>query len=176
MRHVRAQLDGWPVRIASVALAGVMAACGGGGDKPAPEATGGAPPPTDQPAPPAADTQVAPAGETGAGDGAGAGGGGGGDKASIALGDSIFHGQAAGGTCFACHGQDGKGTAAGPNLADGEWVHSDGSLEGIVKTVQTGVPQPKSAPAPMPPMGGATLTPDQVKAVATYVRSLSSKG
>jgi len=94
----------------------------------------------------------------------------------IALGDSIFHGQAAGGTCFACHGQDGKGTPAGPDLTDSEWVQSDGSLEAIVKTVQTGVPRPKSAPAPMPPMGGATLTPDQVKAVATYVHSLSHKG
>ncbi len=176
MRNFRAHHDGWPVWIASVALAGILAACGGGGDKPASEATGGAPPPTDQPAPPAADTQAAPAGDTGAGGGAGAGGVGGGDKALIALGDSIFHGQAAGGTCFACHGQDAKGTAAGPNLTDGEWVHSDGSLEGIVKTVQTGVPQPKSAPAPMPPMGGATLTPDQVKAVATYVHSLSQKG
>jgi hypothetical protein len=28
----------------------------------------------------------------------------------------------------------------------------------------------------MPPMGGASLTPDQVKAVAAYVYSLSHKG
>jgi cytochrome c5 len=34
------------------------------------------------------------------------------------------------------------------------------------------VPQPKKAPAPMPPMGGASLSDDQVKAAATYVHSL----
>ena len=101
------------------------------------------------------------------------GGGGGGDKALIALGDSIFHGQAAGGTCFACHGQDGKGSAVGPNLTDSEWLNTDGSLEGIAKTVQTGVPPPKKAPAPMPPMGGQRSPTDQVQAVAAYVHSLS---
>jgi mono/diheme cytochrome c family protein len=34
------------------------------------------------------------------------------------------------------------------------------------------VPTPKKAPAPMPPMGGASLSPDQVKAAAAYVHSL----
>ncbi len=103
-------------------------------------------------------------------------GGGGGDAALIALGDSIFHGQAAGGTCYACHGQDAKGSAVGPNLTDAEWLHSDGSLAAITKTIQTGVPTPKKAPAPMPPMGGASLSPDQVRAAAAYVHSLSKGG
>src|SRR5687767_869813 len=31
--------------------------------------------------------------------------------AQLALGDSIFHGRAAGGSCFTCHGMDAKGTA-----------------------------------------------------------------
>ncbi len=97
----------------------------------------------------------------------------GGDAGLIALGDSIFHGQAAGGTCFACHGQDAKGSAVGPNLTDAEWLHSDGSLAAITKTIQSGVPTPKKAPAPMPPMGGASLSPEQVRAVAAYVHSLS---
>ena len=43
---------------------------------------------------------------------------------------------------------------------------------GVTHTVQSGVPTPKQAPAPRPPMGGASLSPDQVKAVAAYVHSL----
>jgi mono/diheme cytochrome c family protein len=81
-----------------------------------------------------------------------------------------------GGTCYACHGQDAKGSPVAPNLTDGEWLNTDGSLAGITKTIQTGVPTPKKAPAPMPPMGGASLTPEQVRAVAAYEYSLSHRG
>jgi cbb3-type cytochrome c oxidase subunit III len=101
--------------------------------------------------------------------------GGGGSAAQIAEGDKIFHGQEAGGTCTACHGQDAKGTPMAPDLTDNTWIHGDGSLSFIEHTVTTGVPQPKSHPAPMPPMGGASLTPAQIKAVAAYVYSLSHK-
>jgi mono/diheme cytochrome c family protein len=99
----------------------------------------------------------------------------GGSPALVALGDSIFHGQVGGGTCTACHGQDAKGTPVGPNLTDNEWLHSDGSLAGITQTIMSGVPQPKNAPAPMPPKGGAALSDDQVKAVAAYEYSLSHR-
>jgi mono/diheme cytochrome c family protein len=122
---------------------------------------------------------VEPAGKSPAAASSGAAGGSGGgpdDPKLIALGDSVYHGQAWGGTCFACHGQDGKGSAVGADLTDAEWLHSDGSYEAIVKTIQAGVPKPTKAPAPMPPMGGASLTPDQVKAVAAYVYSLSHGG
>ena len=91
----------------------------------------------------------------------------------VALGDSIFHGQVAGGTCTACHGQDAKGTAVAPNLTDSEWLNGDGSYDFIVQTITTGVPKPKQHPAPMPPKGGAMLTDEQVKAAAAYVYSLS---
>ncbi len=101
--------------------------------------------------------------------------GGGPTPQQIALGDSIFHGQVAGGTCTACHGQDAKGTAVAPDLTDQQWINGDGSYNFIVHTVTTGVPQPKQHPAPMPPKGGATLSDDQVKAVAAYVFSLSHK-
>jgi mono/diheme cytochrome c family protein len=93
----------------------------------------------------------------------------------VALGDSIFHGQVAGGTCTACHGQDAKGTAVAPDLTDNQWINGDGSYDFIVHTVTTGVPQPKQHPAPMPPKGGATLSDQQVNAVAAYVYSLSHK-
>ena len=101
--------------------------------------------------------------------------GGGPTPQQVALGDSIFHGQVAGGTCTACHGQDAKGTAVAPDLTDSQWLNGDGSYQFIVHTVTTGVPHPKQHPAPMPPKGGATLTDDQVKAVAAYVYSLSHK-
>ena len=107
---------------------------------------------------------------------AAAGGAGGVSPKLVALGDSIFHGQVGGAACTACHGQDAKGTPVGPNLTDNEWLHADGTLEGIAKVITTGVPQPKKAPAPMPPKGGATLTDEQVKAAAAYVYSLSHKG
>lgn len=89
----------------------------------------------------------------------------------VALGGSIFHGQAAGGICYTCHGPDAKGTQLGPNLTDAEWLNGDGSQEFIVTTVTNGVPTPKKYPGMMPPMG-QTLTPDQVRAVAAYVFSL----
>ncbi len=168
-------------------LAGLLSACGGGGDgggggseTGAGGASAGAPPPPADTAPaanpapaPAADTGAAKSADTGkAAAGGGGGGGGGGDAKLIALGDSIFHGQAGGGTCYVCHGQDAHGSAVAPNLTDGEWLNNNGTLAGITGTIKSGVPQPKKAPAPMPPMGGASLSDDQVKAVATYVHSL----
>jgi mono/diheme cytochrome c family protein len=150
-------------------VAGLLLACGGGDGAPAGGADTGAGAAPATP-PPAADTP--PAG----GPGTGGAGGGKTSPQQIALGDSIFHGQAGGGTCYVCHGQDAKGSAVGPNLTDGEWLNTDGSLEGIVKTIKSGVPTPKKAPAPMPPMGGATLSDEHVQAVAAYEYSLSHGG
>lgn len=94
----------------------------------------------------------------------------------IELGDSIFHGQVAGGTCFSCHGQGGIGGPIGPNLTDAEWLHGDGSYDSIVATVTNGVPTPKRYPGMMPPKGGALLSAEQVLAVAAYVYSLGQSG
>lgn len=96
--------------------------------------------------------------------------------ATIALGEKIFQGKAAGGLCFSCHGMNAKGTKGlAPNLTDATWLHGDGSYEFIVKTVEAGVAKPKEAAAPMPPKGGGNLTPEQVRAVAAYVYSLRGK-
>lgn len=95
------------------------------------------------------------------------------DPQSIALGQNIFRGQAAGGTCFTCHGPDAKGTQLGPDLTDAQWLNADGSYASIVTTITTGVSKPKQYPGVMPPFGGAQLTPEQVRAVAAYVFSLS---
>ena len=71
------------------------------------------------------------------------------------------------------HGANAKGTVLGPDLTTKSWMWSDGSYAGIAKTISGGVPQPKKFRSPMPPMGGAQLTPDQVNAVAADIWSLS---
>jgi mono/diheme cytochrome c family protein len=91
----------------------------------------------------------------------------------VALGNRIFHGQVGGATCTGCHGAAGKGTPLGPDLTDTKWLWSDGSYAGIAKTITSGVSQPKEYRSPMPPMGGAQLTAEQVSALAAYVWSLS---
>ena len=91
----------------------------------------------------------------------------------VALGDSIFRGKAAGGTCFTCHQPNAKGLPGlAPDLTDNKWIHGDGSYAFIVSTVQKGVPKPKQAAAPMLPRGGTSMTDEQVRAVAAYVYSL----
>ena len=92
--------------------------------------------------------------------------------AAVALGQQVFAGQVGGAPCTGCHGSDGKGSPLGPNLTAGKWTWSDGSLAGIQKSITTGVPTPKNYRSPMPPMGGAQLSPDQVAAVAAYVWAL----
>lgn len=91
----------------------------------------------------------------------------------VALGSRIYHGEEAGGTCTACHGENGTGTPLGPDLTKNKWLWSDGSWEGITKTITTGVSLPKQYRSPMPAMGGAQLTPDQASAVGAYVWALS---
>lgn len=87
----------------------------------------------------------------------------------IAAGDSIFGGP---GVCYVCHGSDAKGMPGlGANLTDSEWIHSDGSWEGIITTITDGA-RSKDGVA-MPPKGGATLSEEEVKEVAAYVWSLS---
>lgn len=96
--------------------------------------------------------------------------------ALTALGDSIFHGKAANGLCFTCHNANARGVKGmGPDLTDAKWLHGDGSLESIKATIEKGVPKPKESPIPMLPGGGSKLSPTQLLAVATYVKSLGPK-
>ena len=96
-------------------------------------------------------------------------------KQMVALGERIFLGQVGGATCTGCHGADAKGTPLGPNLTDTQWLWGDGSYASIEKTITDGVPQPKKYRSPMPPMGGAQLTSDQVSALAAYIWALSHR-
>jgi glucose/arabinose dehydrogenase/cytochrome c5 len=91
----------------------------------------------------------------------------------VALGDRIFHGEIAEAACTGCHGDTGQGTPLGPDLTGKKWLWSDGSYAGIKKTITEGVSQPKEYRSPMPRMGGAQLTPDQLSAVAAYIWSIS---
>jgi glucose/arabinose dehydrogenase/mono/diheme cytochrome c family protein len=94
--------------------------------------------------------------------------------AMVALGEKIYRSQAGGSTCTGCHGDNAQGTPLGPNLTDHKWVWSNGSYAGIARTITNGVPRPKNYRNVMPPMRDQ-LTPDQVKAVAAYVWSLSHR-
>jgi len=93
----------------------------------------------------------------------------------VVLGERIYRGQVGGAACTGCHGDVGEGTPLGPPLTGKKWLWSDGSYAGIKRTITEGVSQPKEYRSPMPPMGGAQLTPAQVSAVAAYVWSLSHR-
>jgi mono/diheme cytochrome c family protein len=164
------------IDLRAVAFVGIVAAfavaCGGGEKKAGGESATAAPPPGAAGATaatggmpaglPAPAPGVAPAGAT---------------LAMLAEGDSIFHGLKAGGLCQTCHGPDAAGTPLAPPLANKQqWLTGDGSYDFIQKRVTTGMPQPTPPySAPMLPMGGAQLTPDQIKSVAAYVYSISHK-
>jgi mono/diheme cytochrome c family protein len=151
---------------AGVALLFLLSACGGGEKAASTDTT-------------AANAMATPAGSTSTGGAMAANAPAGqppagATAAMVALGDSIFHGQADGGLCFTCHGPDAKGGPLAPNLTDTTWLTGDGSYAFIQKRVTEGMPTPtKPYTAPMLPMGGAQLTPDQIKSVAAYVYSLS---
>jgi mono/diheme cytochrome c family protein len=93
----------------------------------------------------------------------------------VALGDRVYHGQEGGATCVGCHGADAKGSTLGPDLTANKWLWSNGSYAGITATIAGGVAQPKRYRSPMPAMGGAQLSSDQVMAVSAYVWALNHR-
>jgi mono/diheme cytochrome c family protein len=93
--------------------------------------------------------------------------------AMVALGDRIYHGEVGGAPCAGCHGANATGSPLGPSLTSRKWLWSDGSYAGIMTVIKEGVPHPKEYRSPMPAMGGAQLTSDQLAAVSAYVWTLS---
>jgi mono/diheme cytochrome c family protein len=88
----------------------------------------------------------------------------------VTQGERIFYVHA----CHTCHRQDGRGGPLGPALNDHEWLHAEGlSYEQILRVVTNGVGSPKKHPDPMLPSGGATLSENELRAVAAYVYALS---
>jgi glucose/arabinose dehydrogenase/mono/diheme cytochrome c family protein len=97
-------------------------------------------------------------------------------KDQVALGRQIYRGEVAGGTCAGCHGSNAKGSPLAPGLITSQWLWGNGSLSSIEQVIQNGVSKPKEYRDPMPPMGGAQLTPSQVEAVSAYVWALNHQG
>jgi mono/diheme cytochrome c family protein len=96
-------------------------------------------------------------------------------KEQVGLGDRIFHGEAAGGTCTGCHGSDARGGPQATSLVKGYWLIGDGSLKSLEETIVDGVPNPRNYEVPMPPKGGAPLSDSDVAAVAAYVWAISHR-
>ena len=92
----------------------------------------------------------------------------------ISTGDSLFNN----GSCTRCHATGATGGPRAPDLTDTEWVQSDGSLEGIRRTIFWGVERDEFAdpdrPFEMNPQGGMSVSWDEIRAVAAYVWSLSN--
>ncbi len=97
--------------------------------------------------------------------------------ANVAMGDSIFNN----GSCQNCHGKLGVGGVRAPALDGKKWLQlKTGSYDEIVAIITTGVPaaaiKDTTHKNPMNPRGGrANLTDPQIKAVASYVWTLTHK-
>ncbi len=93
--------------------------------------------------------------------------------ADSAGGDLIFHRR---GQCFTCHGAAGEGMEGlGPSLRRSGWLHSDGSLAGIQRTIAGGVASPRVAPIAMPGFA-QQLSSEELRQVAAYVYTLGRGG
>ncbi len=92
------------------------------------------------------------------------------DIETVALGSRLYHALEGTATaCVGCHGARATGSPLGPDLTDDEWLWSDGSVDGIARTMTEGVARPKQFRNPMPPTGGAQLTAEQISAIAEYI-------
>lgn len=90
-------------------------------------------------------------------------------------GKALFEGK---GNCFTCHKADATGTPLAPDLTDDAWINfEDGrpTQEAVETLIREGVASPVQHPAPMPPMGGASLSDEEVTQLAEYVLSLTAE-
>jgi mono/diheme cytochrome c family protein len=81
------------------------------------------------------------------------------------------------GMCWKCHRGNGKGGQRGPDLTDNEWLHCDGSIDGILEVLRSGVSRNQfkdpNRPFEMNPATNFVQDNDQLAALATYVFNLS---
>lgn len=90
-----------------------------------------------------------------------------GDPALIARGKSLYDVN-----CARCHGADLRGgDLGGPNLLRSQIVFDDQEGEHIQPVVQAG--RPNTSVPNMPPMPAFTLPPEDVRAIAAYVHSVT---
>ena len=98
------------------------------------------------------------------------------DSATIARGRRVYEGKDGGALCVSCHGPQARGVPGlGPDLTDAAWLHGDGSVAFLRSIVKTGVTKPKAGVLTMPPMGGVSLSDEQVTAVAAYIASFRAQ-
>lgn len=90
--------------------------------------------------------------------------------AAVPDGAALYTGS---GLCYACHGDDGSGTARGPDLTDTQWLHfaSRPPIDSLTTLIGHGVEQPLAYDLVMP---AAPLETSEIRAVAAHVLSLSS--
>jgi mono/diheme cytochrome c family protein len=86
------------------------------------------------------------------------------DPTVTATGKRLF--ETGKGFCTTCHGVGGVGTGQGVALSSGRWKHG-GSLADIQRAISDGIPGTAMAP------WGRSFTPDELAALAIYVRSLA---
>lgn len=67
--------------------------------------------------------------------------------------------------CAACHGAQGQGII-GPNLTDEYWIHGDGRIPSMLKTINEGVVEKG-----MPPWQGV-IAPEIIEKIAAYVYNI----
>ena len=84
-------------------------------------------------------------------------------REQLLLGEKVFQGEAANGTCFKCHGRDAKGTTIGNDLTNGSLGWGE-SFKEIKASILNNM---KLAPGQ-----DGDLTPDDVHAVTAYVWAL----
>jgi glucose/arabinose dehydrogenase/cytochrome c5 len=85
--------------------------------------------------------------------------------AQVAEGNKLYHAS----SCAGCHGSNAGGSPVGPDLTSGKYLWGDGSVAALGATITSGVPTPKQYRQPMPPMGGAPLSPSNVHDMAGYI-------
>lgn len=90
---------------------------------------------------------------------------------TIVRGRSLYEGK---GACAKCHGDRGEGTPEGGSLNSGPWTLGSGSYKWIRHIVRhSGIGARGRDGDPLPMRGPTLLSPDEVKAVAGYVWSIS---
>jgi mono/diheme cytochrome c family protein len=88
-------------------------------------------------------------------------------RAFIARGDSLYKGATGSANCVFCHGPLLIGGSQRTNLIDNRWWNGDGSYASIIAIINAGVARPGELY--MPPMGGVSLSPEEIRAIAAYV-------
>ena len=90
---------------------------------------------------------------------------------AIAWGEALFRGPA---NCSRCHGDRGRGSGYGPDLADAIWWHGPGTFEWLVREITHGIPENLTVTGGrMPSRGWAPMNDADVRAVAAFVWSIS---